>query len=288
MRRIALSLCVLFGIVTITCAWGPSGQRLFGEHCRTALAGAVAQYQTDPQAAVLIARWDNEAGAITNDTSGMGFHLTKESFNNTNVVAGTNQFGREERCWYLPRVSGDDYMSAGMSSSSAFSNAIVMLSFWRRAVDNQSYMWMFSYPYNGLGTSISYPCNGITGGKEAWALRVRTNATDITYAAFLGTVIPTNEWVHFSFLHDTAGVHCYTNGYLAVENTSAGGKIGFAEICRQSPTGVRLGFGKGLSSSQRDYWDNMRVYTNLTTSQAATESLWLFQNTNPTNCLEAR
>ena len=93
MRRIALSFCVLFGVVTLACAWGPSGQRLFGEHCRTALpAAAASQYQTDPQAAVLIARWDNEAGATTNDIVGVA-HLTRQGFSSafpTNIIVGTN------------------------------------------------------------------------------------------------------------------------------------------------------------------------------------------------------
>jgi hypothetical protein len=78
MRRIALSFCVLIGLVALTCAWGPSGQRLFGEHCRTVmpagdgLPGITSETQLE-------AHW-----RFSKNPSGQGLDATGHGYNVTN------------------------------------------------------------------------------------------------------------------------------------------------------------------------------------------------------------
>jgi len=299
MRRIALSFCVLIGLVALTCAWGPSGQRLFGEHCRTSVAAAASQYQTDPYAANLVARWDFVEGAgWLNDASANAQHFTIVANQATNKIVGTNQYGRVESAAYFDGT--DDTVSRVLTTSdnSLWSNLNYTISAWafRERISASEHVFSISqtnFTALGDGDLLRYSFESGEASNVSTGLmnRVYVYKSSKANSNTGGSLFGTNQWVHVAFTFQASG-NVATFWFNGASNVSFSGVTGYSLtnfFARAAESNFFLSVSAGNTYFNRGdlkgYLDQERIYN---ARLPADGIAWLYANTHPTNCLEAR
>jgi hypothetical protein len=124
-------------------------------------------------------------------------------------------------------------------------------------------------------------------------LLVRSNSTTLA-ATYPGTNAPVypGSWTHIiEFRSSVAGSVFWRDGAkVSTGGTDVGHKYSFAATVRRITTAgenasITLGDKPSTKQSFLGYIDNVRIYNSAT---ATNNIAWLYQNTHPTNNLEAR
>jgi hypothetical protein len=256
-------------------------------------AGAASsQYQTDPYAANLIARWDFDATAWTNDVTANGYNLGIDGSGTTvsNLVVGTNIYGRVEKAasFYdgqrLRRI-------IPQAEFPAWSNSETVVSFWiYRARTNAS-----EYVY-GFGATNAFD-DGVllSWSANSYVLNslVRSNATSLSGDGYNPGSYTNGMWYHLVEYRSSpsTGNKYWVNGVIRAGNNSTPYRTyQYANIINRvlasgRNAGISFGDRPGSQDAFSGYVDNARIYN----SGAATNNVaWLYLNTHPTNNLEAR
>ena len=294
MRRIALSFCVLFGVVTLACAWGPSGQRLFGEHCRTAQAAAAAdQYQTDPYANnwLAIYRFFPDTPWL-NDSGPNGMHFTIAANQATNKISGTNQFGRVS---YVATFDGNNDRISRLPSeadNNLLSNDTYSISFWSKRVgyvNNECVLAMIQTNLLADGNYLYYSIR--SGGSSAF----RTQFVGQVYV--LGASVasrPTTaltwlsgEWRHFGMSYAEGVVTYFVNGASNIAYTGQPGysMTNYFTKLSQSNWVSSISLGADINN-RNDYNGDVARFAWYNTNLPPSAFQWQYQYTHPTNDVE--
>jgi hypothetical protein len=262
-------------------------------------AVASSQYQTDPYAANLIARWDFDSVNWTNDLTANGFHLTL--FNPfgaviSNSVVGTNQFGRVEKSLHIVSGTPSPRRIITPGELSIWSNDTTVVSYWIYRTKTNALEYTFGFGSTNDTADVEFhqtPANSYN-----LAITVRSNSTTISSDGYPSSASPTNTilrnaWTHIVEVRSkTTGNLIWNNGRVIPPASSADAyrTYTFRNICNRSVASGRnpaVSFGSSPSRAQsfNGYIDNARVYN---TSDATNNVMWLYLNTHPTNNLEAR
>ena len=263
------------------------------------VAGGGDTYYTDPYAANLIARYDFDATAWTNDVTANGFHLML--FNPfgatiTNSIVGTNQLGRVEKA--LNIVSGNPAPRYVTTSATvgAWSNEETVASYWiyRERTNTLEYM----YAFGSTNDIADIMFHAVPANQYYMSVTVRSNANTLSSDGYPTSTNPTNAilpnaWTHVCELRSkTAGSLIWING-LRLDPASASSeyrKYTFADVVRRSITAGKnpafsLGNDPAREQAVNGKLDNARIYNSAT---ATNNIAWLYQYTHPTNNLETR
>jgi hypothetical protein len=263
------------------------------------VAVASSQYQTDPYAQNLIARWDFDATAWTNDVTTNGFHLTL--FNPysaviSNTVVGTNQFGRAEKSLHV--VSGTPAPRYVIPSDKllAWSNTETVVSYWIYRTKTNAIEYTYGFGSTNDTADVEY--HQVSANAYYMSVTVRSNSTTITSDGYPSSSNPTNAvfkdaWTHIVEVRSkTKGSLIWNNGRVITpaDASQAYRTYTFADICKRSVASGRnpaIAFSSSPNRAQsfNGYIDNARVYN---TSDATNNVAWLYQYTHPTNNMEAR
>lgn len=230
-------------------------------------ASLVARYWFDPTAT-------NAAGLIP-DSSGLGNDATnKPTFATgpTWTILGTNTLGRVEDGYSFD--FSDDYIWCGSPFNEAFTNDF-SVAVWVNVDAARSYAKILC---GGPVVSATYsPCIDLSAGGLTPRL-IYTWDAGAHYDVLNGSAIPTTTWVHLVYTHTIATNIYYTNGVYCAGAAAT-------HHAEANTTGVRLGVVSTTTQLYDGKMDDVRIYK---AALSASDVAALYQNTNPTNNLEAR
>lgn len=293
MRKIA---AIIIGLAVGLCAvpaLARNGQYLFREMCRTSVeVGAAPSYQNDPFSASLLARYDFDSAAWTNDVTTNGFHLSMMGFTPvvSNLVCGTNSLGRQEKCavfsggMALRRVLiGGEQMS--------WSNSDIVVSLWiYRDATNQIHRFGLFGSTNDITTAIM-PNFAANSHQVSWL--VRSNGTTLASDGYGQVMLTNGLWHHIVEYRSSlsAGNKVWINNkVVSGDGASLFRTFSYADVVRMETAAgrnpaVALGDQPSRTQQLKGKMDNVKFYIGASATQNVQ---WLYQNTHPTNCLEAR
>jgi hypothetical protein len=257
-------------------------------------AVASSQYQTDPYAANLIARWDfDNDTAWTNDVTANAQHLAIAGTASaiSNVVVGTNQYGRIEKAAFFNANPVLRHIITP-AEQAIWSNSESVVSYWlyRSRTNVQDFVYAFGST-NAIDDGFYHIFNANTHALYEF---VRSNAVSLANDGYPSSLnVTLGEWVHIVEMRSrTKGSRMWRNGVIhgtastasEVRLYSWGDEIKRENIAGRNPA---IAFGAGASRYQymQGYIDNARAYN---VSTATNNVSWLYANTHPTNCLELR
>lgn len=203
MRRVLILMVASLAVSALAQGPGVSGNA----KVRRATASAASPYWTDPNVAYLVARYDFEGTAWTNDFTGTN-NMAAVGVPYQCVV-GTNSQGRVEDGVYLDGTN--DYLTCTSSSSLTPSGAMT-IAFWvRLRVGGTFCCYLGKW---GVNTQSYAVYNYTTAGQNYVLFAVDNSGNGVTRRDVATTQgIPLNQWIHVvcTFTPSTT-VHLYTNG----------------------------------------------------------------------------
>jgi hypothetical protein len=228
-------------------------------------------YWTDPNAGNLLARWDMELRNSTSvkdtGTNAYNADILPDLTGPQRVIVGTNVNGRVEHAYYFNGVNGKYLKTSATVSVST--------------------QWTISaWCFITNPASITEPMRLISNEDVSWVIIyvervVPRRYISYVYGVFSNTpqqpVIPTNQWGHICIVESGSKLETYFNGvtYGTTANTASA-----------KTSKIYIGARSGESGSVwNNKIDDVRIYNYAMTSNSV---LALYQNTHPTNNLEAR